>query len=110
MEKNYYVCTGCGLLCDDIEVESEKNIVNKVYTACRVGVAHMKETRDEAGFRVDNIPVDEATAINEAVSILRDAKNPLIFGLGNSTDETQKLAIELAKKINATLLANRSTE
>lgn len=103
MEKNYYVCTGCGLLCDDIEVESEKNIVNKVYTACRVGVAHMKETRDEAGFRVDNIPVDEATAINEAVSILRDAKNPLIFGLGNSTDETQKLAIELAKKINATL-------
>lgn len=103
MEKNYYVCTGCGLLCDDIEVESEKNVVNKVYTACRVGVAHMKETRGEVGFRVDNTPVDEATAINEAVSILKNAKNPLIFGLGNSTDETQKLAIELAKKINATL-------
>jgi formylmethanofuran dehydrogenase subunit B len=103
MEKNYYVCTGCGLLCDDIEVESEKNIVNKVYTACRVGVAHMKETRDEANFLVDNKPVDEATAISEAAAILKNAKNPLIFGLGTSTDEAHKLAIELAKKTNATL-------
>jgi formylmethanofuran dehydrogenase subunit B len=103
MEKNYYVCTGCGLLCDDIEVESEKNIVNKVYTACRVGVAHMKEARGESSFLVDNKPVDEATAISEAASILKNAKNPLIFGLGNSTNETQKIAIELAKKINATL-------
>jgi len=103
MEKNYYVCTGCGLLCDDIEVESEKDIINKVYTACRVGVAHMKEGKEEATFLVDNKPVDEAKAINEAASILKNAKNPLIFGLGTSTNEAQKLAIELAKKINATL-------
>ena len=91
------------MLCDDIEVESEKNIVNKVYTACRVGVAHMKEGRESAAFRVDNKPVDEATAISEAAAILKNAKNPLIFGLGTSTNETQKLAIELAKKTNATL-------
>ncbi|HEY3361370.1 MAG TPA: formylmethanofuran dehydrogenase subunit B [Methanosarcina sp.] len=103
MKKNYYVCTGCGLLCDDIEVESEKSKVNKVYTACRVGVAHMKESRDEANFLVDNKPVDEATAISEAVAILKNARNPMIFGLGNSSNETQKIAIELAKKINATL-------
>jgi len=103
MEKNYYVCTGCGMLCDDIEVESEKNIVNKVYTACRVGVAHMKEGRESAAFRIDNKPVDEATAISEAAAILKNAKNPLIFGLGTSTNETQKLAIELARKTSATL-------
>lgn len=104
MEKNYHVCTGCGLLCDDIEVESENNTVTKVYTACRVGVAHMKEARrGEADFLVDNKPVDESTAISEAASILKNARNPLIFGLGTSTSETQKIAIELAKKINATL-------
>lgn len=103
MEKNYYVCTGCGMLCDDIEVESEKNIVNKVYTACRVGVAHMKDGKESAVFRVDNKPVDEATAISEAATILKNAKNPLIFGLGTSTSETQKLAIELARKTSATL-------
>jgi len=91
------------MLCDDIEVESEKNIVNKVYTACRVGVAHMKEGRESAAFRIDNKPVDEATAISEAAAILKNAKNPLIFGLGTSTNETQKLAIELARKTSATL-------
>lgn len=103
MEKNYYVCTGCGMLCDDIEVESEKNTINKVYTACRIGVAHMKDGKENAAFSVDNKPVDEATAISEAAAILKNAKNPLIFGLGNSSDETQKLAIELARKTSATL-------
>ncbi len=103
METNYHVCTGCSLLCDDIEVEFEKNKIEKVHTACRIGVAHMKEDTGESVFRVDNKPVDEATAINEAVSILKNAKNPMIFGLGASTNETQKIAIELAKKINATL-------
>ncbi|MDM7918987.1 MAG: formylmethanofuran dehydrogenase subunit B, partial [Methanosarcina sp.] len=87
----------------DIEVESEKNKVNKVYTACRVGVAHMKDGKENAAFMVDNKPVDEATAIKEAASILKNAKNPLIFGLGTSTSETQKLAIELARKTSATL-------
>ncbi|MDQ1255333.1 MAG: formylmethanofuran dehydrogenase subunit [Euryarchaeota archaeon] len=103
MEKNYHVCTGCGLLCDDIELDVEQNKINKVLTACRIGVAHMKEGKGEAIFRVDNKPVDEAKAISEAASILKNAKNPLIFGLGASTSETQKTAIELAKKINATL-------
>jgi formylmethanofuran dehydrogenase subunit B len=103
METNYHVCTGCSLLCDDIEVEFEKNKIEKVHTACRLGVAHMKEDKGESVFRVDNKTVDEATAINEAVSILKNAKNPMIFGLGASTNETQKIAIELAKKINATL-------
>lgn len=91
------------MLCDDIEVESEKNRVNKVHTACRIGVAHMKDGKEDTAFTVDKKPVDEVTAISEAVAILKNAKNPLIFGLGNSTDEAQKLAIELARKTNATL-------
>lgn len=103
MENNYHVCTGCALLCDDIEVEAEKNKISKVLTACRIGVAHIKEGKGEAIFRVDNRSVDEATAINEAKTILKNAKNPLIFGLGASTSETQKIGIKLAKKINAIL-------
>jgi formylmethanofuran dehydrogenase subunit B len=103
MEKNYHVCTGCGLLCEDIEVEAEKDKINIVHTACRIGVAHMKAGKEEPIFRVDNKPVDEATAISEAAAILKNAKNPMIFGLGASTNEAQKIAIELAKKINANL-------
>ena len=103
MEKNYYVCTGCGMLCDDIEVDVENNKINKVYTACRKGVAYMKYGKESAAFLVDNKPVDETTAISEAATILKNAKNPLIFGLGTSSNEAQKLAIELAKKTSATL-------
>lgn len=103
MEGNYYVCTGCGLLCDDIEVELEKDSVSKVYTACRVGVAHMKEGSREAVSQVDGKPAEEASAIEKAAEILKNAKNPLIFGLGTSTNEAQKKALELAKKLNATL-------
>lgn len=103
MEKNYYVCTGCGMLCDDIEVDVENNKINKVYTACRIGVAHMKDGKESVAFLVDNKPVDETTAISEAATILKNAKNPLIFGLGTSSNEAQKLAIELAKKTSATL-------
>lgn len=108
MEKNYHVCTGCSLLCDDIEVESGKNTINKVYTACRVGVAHMKESKEKATFLVDNKPVDEEKALNETVKILKNAKSPMIFGLGTSTNEAQKQAIELGKKINATIDDNSS--
>lgn len=108
MEKNYHVCTGCSLLCDDIEVESEKDTINKVYTACRVGVAHMKESKEKATFLVDNKPVDEEKALNETVKILKNAKSPMIFGLGTSTNEAQKQAIELGKKINAIIDDNSS--
>lgn len=103
MEKEYYACTGCGLLCEDIELEMEKGAVSKVHTACRVGVAHMKESPGEAEYLMDGKNVDEKTAIGEAATILKAAKNPLIFGLGNSTNEAQKKAIELAEKLNATL-------
>lgn len=103
MEKEYYVCTGCGLLCEDIETELEKRAISKVYTACRVGVAHMKENPGTAKFWVEGKNTDEATAIGKAAALLKAAKNPLIFGLDNSTNEAQKKAIELAKKLNATL-------
>lgn len=103
MEKEYYVCTGCGLLCDDIELEMEKDLIGKVHTACRVGVAHMKESPGEAEYLVDGKKVDEKTAIEEAAAVLKAARNPLIFGLGTSTNEAQKKAIELAEKLNATL-------
>ena len=103
MENNYHVCTGCSLLCDDIEVEYGTETINKIYTACRVGVAHMKESKEKVTFLVDNKPVDEEKALSETVKILKNAKNPLIFGLGASTNEAQKQAIELGKKINATI-------
>lgn len=97
----YYVCTGCALLCDDIEVETEDNRVTVVHAACRKGVARMKGCSESLECTVDGEGADIDTAIAKAASILREAKNPLIFGHGNSSSEAQKISIGLAKKIGA---------
>ncbi|MEL4304344.1 formylmethanofuran dehydrogenase subunit B [Methanococcoides sp. LMO-2] len=101
MEQEYYVCTGCALLCDDIEIEVNEGKISKVNNACLKGVARLKECEKPAECRVDgnNVSMDEA--IKEAAGILKNAEKPLIFGMGNSTTGAQKKAIGIAKKLNA---------
>ena len=94
----YYVCTGCALLCDDIEVETEGNKVTKVHAACLKGVARMKGCSDPMECTVDGEKAYVDAAIEKAANILKDAKNPLIFGHGNSSSEAQKRSIALAKR------------
>lgn len=101
MTDNYYVCPGCALLCDDIEVETEGKELTKIYTACMKGVARMKGCSNPLECTVEQEAADVDDAIEKAAAILRDAKNPLIFGHGNSSSEAQKIAIEIAKKTGA---------
>ncbi len=42
-------------------------------------------------------------AIGSAAEILKGAKRPLLYGWSNSTLEAQKVGIELARKLNATI-------
>ncbi|WP_094228902.1 formylmethanofuran dehydrogenase subunit B [Methanolobus psychrotolerans] len=101
MSRKYYVCTGCALLCDDIEVETDNDVVTTVHAACRKGVARMKGCSNPMECTVGGEKADIDSAISMAATILRDAKNPLIFGHGNSSSEAQKKSIGLAKKIGA---------
>ncbi|WP_406662079.1 formylmethanofuran dehydrogenase subunit B [Methanolobus sp. ZRKC3] len=101
MTDDYYVCPGCALLCDDIEVETEGKELTKIYSACMKGVARMKGGSNPLEYTVEQESADVDTAIEKAAAILRDAKNPLIFGHGNSSSEAQKKAIEIAKKTGA---------
>ena len=103
MDDNYYVCTACSLLCDDIEIESEDNHITNVYTACRKGLSRIQTCNESMTCTLDGEETDINTAISEAASILKNVKNPLIFGLGNSTEGAQKKGIELAKQLNANL-------
>ncbi|WP_340817944.1 formylmethanofuran dehydrogenase subunit B [Methanolobus sp. WCC4] len=97
----YYVCTGCALLCDDIEVETEDNKVIKVHAACRKGVARMKGCSDSMECTIDGEKAEVGDAIQKAAGILGNAENPLIFGHGNSSSEAQKRSIDLAKRTGA---------
>ncbi len=103
LNENYHVCTGCALLCDDIEVVTDGNAITEVKTACRKGVSRMKGCNEPMSPTVEGQQVDIDVAIGAAADILKNSESPLIFGLGNSTDGAQKRAIELAKHIGAIL-------
>ncbi|AEH60518.1 formylmethanofuran dehydrogenase subunit B [Methanosalsum zhilinae DSM 4017] len=102
LNENYHVCPGCSLLCDDIEIKVEDNRITQVNTACIKGVSRIKKDSDSI-CRVDGKEESVDKAINRAAHILKNSTNPLIFGLGNSTNEAQIKAIEMAKKTGAIL-------
>jgi formylmethanofuran dehydrogenase subunit B len=100
------VCTGCGCLCDDIQVEIDGAHLGQIENACAKGAAYLQaafnpERRAKSGIRGQ--ACSPKAAIDEAARLLSKAKRRLIFGLDNSTLETQALAIELAQKLGAVL-------
>lgn len=101
MDSDHYVCTGCALLCDDIDVGLENGKVTKVHTACRKGFAFMKGCSNPMECTVGGEETDVDSAIKEAAGILKNAERPLIFGHANSSSGAQKRAIGIARKINA---------
>jgi formylmethanofuran dehydrogenase subunit B len=100
------VCTGCGCLCDDIQVEIDDAHLGKIENACAKGAAYLQsafnpERRARSSIRGQTCSPE--AALDEAVRVLSRAKRRLIFGLDNSTLETQALAIDLAQKLGAVI-------
>jgi len=95
-------CTFCGCLCDDIELHTEKERIIRARRACTLGRAWFHDHEDTAGqpsTLIDGRPATMEQGIAAAVDILRRADLPLVYGLGNSTTESQRAAIELAEAI-----------
>jgi formylmethanofuran dehydrogenase subunit B len=100
------VCTGCGCLCDDVQAEIDGGRLGKIENACAKGAAYLQaafnpERRPKSSIRGQSCSPE--AAIDEAARLLSKAKRRLIFGLDNSTLETQTLAIELARKLGAAI-------
>jgi formylmethanofuran dehydrogenase subunit B len=100
------ICTGCGCLCDDVQVETDGGRLGQIENACAKGAAYLQasfnpERRPKSSIRGQSCSPE--AAIDEAAQLLSRAKRRLIFGLDSSTLETQTLAIELARKLGATL-------
>ncbi|HIE31239.1 MAG TPA: formylmethanofuran dehydrogenase subunit B [Methanosarcinales archaeon] len=88
-------CTGCALLCEDVEVQD-----GEVRHACRIGTAHILN-RQQIDPMVDQKVVDIDDAIRHAAAMLADAERPMFLGFGNSITETQSSGVRLAEKICA---------
>jgi formylmethanofuran dehydrogenase subunit B len=100
---NMVTCTGCALLCEDIEVVLENGRIKESRNACRRGAARFRGCKNRLAPFVNNKQTDIDTAIKKAAEILKNAKSPMLFGWSNSTCEAHVKGIQLAKKLNAAI-------
>jgi len=98
------VCTHCGCLCDDLVVEVEDDRITKVKKACGIGrnkFLHAQSDTPVPSIAGREVGVGEAVA--EAARLLRQARNPLVYGLSSTTAEAQAEAVELAELLGGCL-------
>ncbi len=96
-------CTGCALLCDDIDVVVENNRIKEVKNACRRGAARIRGCVNRLSPSINQKSADIDGAIKKAAEVLRNANSPMLFGWSNSTSEAQVKGIELAKKLKCAI-------
>jgi formylmethanofuran dehydrogenase subunit B len=96
-------CTGCALLCEDIDVVIENDRIKESRNACRRGAARFRGCKNRLAPSFNKTQTDIDTAIKKAAEILKNAKSPMLFGWSNSTCEAQVKGIQLAKKLNAAI-------
>jgi formylmethanofuran dehydrogenase subunit B len=103
---NSLVCTGCGSLCDDIQVQIEDCRPVRIENACAKGAAHIQSSFEAERRPKSTVRGQECTlnkAIEEAKRLFLNSRNPLVFGLDGSTLSAQALAIELTQKTGGSI-------
>ncbi len=97
-------CTGCSLLCDDIEVDLKEGTVTHVKNLCRKGHGHFQAASTERMVpMIEGQKVSLDQAIARAAEMLRNAARPLLYGWSNCTMEAQAEGMKLAEKLGATI-------
>ena len=99
-------CGGCGLVCDDITaVLGDDGGLERLDRTCPLGDAWFAERVAPAPpvARVGGREAALDDALDQAASILARARMPLVYGLGQTTCETQRAAVALADAIGAVI-------
>jgi formylmethanofuran dehydrogenase subunit B len=98
---------GCGCVCDDIELTT----LGPVRT-CPLGDRWFAErTGDRPAIaRVEGREVSIGEAADAAAVILREARAPLVCGLGQTSCEAQRRAVALAEAIGGVIDVGAATE
>jgi formylmethanofuran dehydrogenase subunit B len=96
-------CAGCGCACDDIEVTIAEGRLAGLTRTCPLGDVWFAERGGDRppAARVDGQAVSVDDAADAAAAILRQARAPLVYGLGQTSCEAQRRAVALAEAIGA---------
>lgn len=99
------VCTQCGCVCDDLQVQVESGRIAAVGRACEPAAAWFAtlEHSQPPVASIEGHPAQIAEATIRAVEILRSANAPLIYGLSRSSTAGQRAAVALADRLGATI-------
>ncbi|MHC2068332.1 hypothetical protein ACYFX5_12780 [Bremerella sp. T1] len=103
-------CPGCGCLCDDLTLEVSNGNVTSIKPACAKAARYFQQpivAKDAC--RIDGEQATWEEAVTKAADILRHAKAPLFFGLGESTSETVRRVIDLADRVGGVVDASHPT-
>ncbi len=98
-------CTFCGCVCDDIDIHVEGNRIVKAKRACALGTAWFLNhaADDRPSCLIDQKPASVEDGIRRAAELLTDARYPLIYGLSDTTSESQRVAVAIADWIGSNL-------
>ena len=91
-------CTFCGCVCDDIDLKVEGTHIVEAKRACVLGNSWFlnHEIEDRPSCHVDGKPATLDAGVERAAKILVDANYPLIYGLSDTTSESQRVAVGIA--------------
>lgn len=104
-------CIGCGCVCDDIEIHSERNRIIRAEAACELGQAwflHHNSDRSLPDSTIDGRPATLDEGIETAIDLLQRASYPLVYGLGQSSCEAAREAVALAEWLGGALDSHTS--
>ena len=98
-------CTFCGCVCDDIDLTVEDSKIVKAKRACVLGDAWFlnHEIEDRPSCFIKNKPASVEQGIDYAARILSEARYPLVYGLSDTTSESQRVAVSIADWIGGTV-------
>ena len=98
-------CTFCGCVCDDIDLTVEGDKIVDAKRACVLGnswfLNHQVEDRPSCLVRGKPAPIEEG--VRRAAEILSEARYPLIYGLSDTTSESQRVAVSIADWIGGNI-------
>ena len=91
-------CTFCGCVCDDIDLTVDGAHIVEAKRACVLGKAWFlnHEVEDRPHCLIEGQPATKEEGIERAARILADSKYPIIYGLSDTTTESQRVAVGIA--------------
>ena len=91
-------CTFCGCVCDDIDLKVDGHKIVGAKRACVLGTSWFlnHDIEDRPHCLIEGKPATVEEGIERAAQILYDARYPLVYGLSDTTSESQRVAVSIS--------------